>query len=296
MTGKDVMTRKDAPESPRKHDYGQCRRECFPHTETGGMIFSAASLLRENEERTCSRHFTLIELLVVVAIIAILAAMLMPALGQARQMAKKAGCMANQKQLGMVNISYSNDYEYFVPYSICRTGEEVFWYELMGQQLGWKSCGTKGLYRPSGRVIPKTSPTIFMCPNGKWGGGQDTLFYSAFSYHCNVPKIMMEEAPSSATRGAKVSQVLHPSSKIFLYESESFGYGLPGTGKTPGCPASPDHPYISGYLEDFYNGRHVRTINGTFFDGHVENISSDEAWSHKALGDYNAKSMFNIFL
>ena len=222
MTGKDVMTRKDAPESPRKHDYGQCRRECFPHTETGGMIFSAASLLRGNEERTCSRHFTLIELLVVVAIIAILAAMLMPALGQARQMAKKAGCMANQKQLGMVNISYSNDYEHFVPFRTYTnvpspgTDKEVFWYEIMGKQLGWKQCvGAKSLYRPGGRTNPKTSPSIFMCPNGKWGTWEDQFFYQSWSYHCSVPKIMMEEAPSSATRGAKVSQVLHPSSKIF---------------------------------------------------------------------------------
>ncbi len=55
------------------------------------------------------KGFTLIELLVVIAIIAILMAVLMPALNIAREQARGIGCMSNQKTLGLAYVMYADD-------------------------------------------------------------------------------------------------------------------------------------------------------------------------------------------
>ena len=61
------------------------------------------------------RGFTLIELLVVIAIIAILMAVLMPALGRARLMGQRAACMGNLKQLTLAWIMYADENDDKIP-------------------------------------------------------------------------------------------------------------------------------------------------------------------------------------
>ena len=61
--------------------------------------------------RNTSHGFTLIELLVVIAIIAILMAVLMPALSRAREQGKRAACMNNTKQMALAWNLYADDFD-----------------------------------------------------------------------------------------------------------------------------------------------------------------------------------------
>jgi prepilin-type N-terminal cleavage/methylation domain-containing protein len=84
------------------------------------------------------KSFTLIELLVVVAIIAVLVAILLPALSAARETAKIAGCLNNQRQIGLAIMQYVNEHNgWMVPYAENDGGEppaKPLWYERLGNE------------------------------------------------------------------------------------------------------------------------------------------------------------------
>ena len=82
--------------------------------------------LRRDYGKDCHNQFTLIELLVVIAIIAILAAMLLPALGQARQRGRLSSCVNNLAQAGKMHFMYANQNdEWIVSYYVATPGNWI---------------------------------------------------------------------------------------------------------------------------------------------------------------------------
>lgn len=210
---------------------------------------------------TGSNFFTLIELLITIAIIAVLAAMLLPALNAARKKAQAIKCTSNLKQLGQGILFYTDDNKDYFPYHDLGTNE---WYYRCSPYLfpGATRASLTGTNAATGAKVKKTS--ILFCPANvdvSWAhyyygsnyGFNSTLFgYTTWGGTPTEPQVCR-----------KITMVKKPSQSMMLMDvnkTSGYDYRIQYPSPLMGGPT-----YIGAAI-------HSLQDNFLFVDGHVKLI------------------------
>jgi len=240
------------------------------------------------------KGFTLIELLVVIAIIALLMAILMPALAKVRNKAKAAVCMSNLKQWGAIFHMYTEDNDSYF-------------------QTGWTIQSTPGdrwfdLFRP----YYGDNNDILFCPmapasncqrNGKgdWTGEQGP--FSAWGRFMSPGGLLSITLQGSAGSYGHNSWAAHPPAGTVGGHDESAFWRTTAVKGGGDIPLLVDSSATGGWVNAYedpplYNGdgnimghiepikafcidRHDAKINMLFLDYTVRNVGLKELWELK---------------
>ena len=243
------------------------------------------------------RSFTLIELLVVIAIIAILASLLLPSLQKAKIAGERAICISRLKQLHLFYDNYQNAFSYIPPNFQWMTRDGLTiphtWYSLLGRNEGYVLRQSTrdpdySLYIPRSMPPLGTKP-IFMCPSGVIDTNRkgdfnysEHYFYQANGYGSPISKY------------TKVHELKRLSEKILLTEyTGRSNWQLAGAGSTPYAGTANVLDDSRNY-NDFYFGRHNRTDNALFLDGHVTTYAIDTLILEYQKSKNGESAMFNL--
>jgi prepilin-type N-terminal cleavage/methylation domain-containing protein/prepilin-type processing-associated H-X9-DG protein len=233
---------------------------------------------RGRTRRTQFPGFTLIELLVVIAIIAVLCALLLPALAASKESGRRIRCVSNLRQLGLAAQIYWHENEgQTFRYLVGDTnGGRIYWF-------GWIKPGAEGereFDATFGALYPMLQGRgVEICPSLDYAGTVYKLKARGAAYGYAYNFFLGRNSIDIATV-KRTDQIA-----LFADGGQVNDFQL---------PASPDHPM----LEEFYffntseqtvHFRHRRRANVVFCDGHVEMEppalgSLDERLSGETIG------------
>lgn len=181
-----------------------------PRKYSGGRAVSWPGRQRAGwEEVHPDPGFTLIELLVVFAIVSVLAALLLPMLGQVRRRARDVGCVSNLRQWGKATLLYASENEDLLPKDGAANGLSFNegWYIDLPRSLGIPPYPSYS-WRTNEGLDPGRS--VWICPANPRRSNGRNLFHYCLNEMVNG---------AGSGRQASLSAIARPSSTVWLFDN-----------------------------------------------------------------------------
>ena len=218
------------------------------------------------------RPFTLIELLVVVAIIAILAGILLPALNSARNKAFAISCTSNLKQFTLANISYANDFAVLCPATDAvdknATSQKTYYGEKGGTR---QENNTSFDFSEGGFLHPYTGKMKIECPEFVRETGFDPEKVRGIGYNSVTTKYYMTADNTNICNGRTKLSSIRRASEILMFGDTGYASSKDGVVKVTAVSyCSPNGVGMGGSNKvGTVHFRHAKKANIGWCDGHV---------------------------
>ena len=203
-----------------------------------------------------NKRFTLIELLMVIAIIAILAGLLLPALAGVKKEGQRMQCLNNMRQLGFCANQYADDNNDWYSHG---GASSISNYIFKIASTGGLKNYIKGKQDPAlGNVSP-----LVICPLGNRYSTTRTNYDDVFSYGFNyfLTDYMTPRTHTTISR----AKVKNPSGRMLLSE-----LGRDNWLRKSGSPFG--HGTMQSSRDQYHAFRHNKQCGVTYVDGHVDFI------------------------
>jgi len=166
---------------------------------------------------TCRhRAFTLIELLVVIAIIALLMAILMPALSRVRKQGQAVACLNNLKQIGTAMHMYAQENADFIPRAL---DNKVKWLLAFMPYMGEEFRNAQD-YREVGVYQCPSFPRTSLGQGGQRNADQ-TVDYVVNAWDMDKPSLTSGDQGLQKDIPTKLSSIPRPAERIYMADNEA---------------------------------------------------------------------------